>query len=182
MTDNTARYGGYSYNDRLKTEYIPASPIILASTTYYSSYWGDTYINMFDYTNCIYSDVLNVDDTYADENRNMTNIIFPVESTINSSLRRDESYKDLYNVGNSYLLREQAGTHLNSGTGDTFLQPTDLYLYNPVYSQEQNINVNYEYNYQDNFRTSFDNRVVHSDFKYDTESLPRQFQRQNRNR
>jgi len=171
MTDNTARYGGYSYNDRLKTEYIPASPIMLASTTYYSSYWGDTYINMFDYTNCIYSDVLNGDDTYADENRNMTNIIFPVESTINSSLRRDESYKDLYNVGNSYLLREQAGTHLNSGTGDTFLQPTDLYLYNPVYSQEQNINVNYEYNYQDNFRTSFDNRIVHSDFKYDTESF-----------
>lgn len=158
---NYEKYGGSSYSARENNEYISCGEITSDVTEVF--YGGDTYINYFDYVNSI------LRDEYTDANtKTSVKVIFPTESTINISLRSDNTYSSgEYLNPASYKMQEYAGVW---GTGTEYTQETDLYMYNPIYSQEQNIKYDYALNNLD-LNTIFDSRIIYSDKKIYDESV-----------
>lgn len=164
VRDNTGRYGGYTKEDRDKTEYIPCSKILNRTVFNTTAYGGDTYIGYFGYTNSIYTEVIN--DVAITANRRIGNhIIFPVESQVNLDLTHDINY--FRSKGsNKWLIKENAaGVEITAEAGlYTFTPETNLYQYNTVYSAEQNTSYLYSLaSTTDDYR--YQGRILYSDFK-----------------
>ena len=121
------QYGGLSYNNRRQNLYQAASDIASSVASSVNVFGGDTYVGMFDY---LYS---------SWENESVTTtqpdvLYFPVETSINLSLRLDDCYHRIYEADFSDLIHEKAGVWTD-GTNE-FPQTNDLYRYNTVYSKE----------------------------------------------
>jgi hypothetical protein len=158
--NTTSRYGGSSYLERENTKYITCGYISSLSSGVF--FGGDTFINLFDYIHSIYAYKVSTDS-------NTVSMIYPTESTINLSLRSDDHLAKVYGVATSYLTQEVAGDYTETG-GDNYNQEEDLYLYNSVYSQEQNINYYIALNNIDS-EVSFDTRVIYSNKKVNNELI-----------
>ena len=173
INNNTTRYGGFSYTSRNNTEYIPCSNNIDSGTTTSDVYGGDTYINYFNYVNCLYSDIVD-GGAIATDNRTAVNVTFPVESQYNLSLRHDTHFTKVSNNENAFLIGERGSltqkASVYGGVTYTYLQEDDLYLYNTVYSQEQSVNYNYSID-PSLFTYIYDTRVVYSDKKLSNELI-----------
>jgi hypothetical protein len=172
---NLTKYGGYTYADRQLNEYISCGqPRIDDATPASKSFFGgDTYINYFDYLNTMCGDEVQGTGTLSI----FSNVIFPIESTINLCLRHDEciskNYTSHVTIDADFhqgleLMREEAGLYYSKEDSSThyYTQETDYYLYNTIYSQEQNINLDSSLDISDN-ETDFDTRIIWSDYKLD---------------
>lgn len=135
------RYGGNTYTDRTRNEYISCYYVPVDQTTVYTGsinmFSGDTYVGYFDYLNTY---------VYAPSDAHIRQNVeyYPCESSINMDLRHDICF----NRDKSFTINESA-----------------LYKYNSVYSQGNNIN-KYQakpFNYLDN--TIFDARILASQLK-----------------
>ena len=161
--NNISRYNGSDFISREHNEYIPCSSIIPIGTLNSAVFGGDTYITMFDY---LYT--MNIQNWMAGSYETSVSIIAPMESVINTSLRSDDHYANSYNLSNIWLQREHAGIYPWSST--EFVQESDLYLYNTIYSQEQNVDFSYGLNDQE-VNSIYDSRIIYSDKKvYDEQS------------
>jgi len=173
------QYGGNTYEDRSRNIYQACGDMVLLadinsfypdlSGPNYTSFGGDTYINIFDYVDAI-PDLSQGVGFYQ-----LSNVFVPVESTINCDLRHDLSSINKVmdgTVGDVYRrTQETKGLHTDDDANE-YDQVTDLYLYNTVYSQE-NITIPFIakpvtelYSISDNFIT----RIKYSDRKIDGET------------
>lgn len=166
--NNIGRYGGYTYSDRNNNSYISCGRAVpVTSVTSVVFYGGDTYINYFNYVYSMYTNNLETGDGKT------IVLTFPVESTINLSLAHGNLPAKIHEnflagANDVHYLKEEAGVW-NVGSS-IYTQPKDLYLYNTVYSQEQNIRKDIGY-YDSEQQTEFDTRVYYSDYKLDNEFI-----------
>jgi len=127
-----SQYGGNTYSSRFANEYISCGQLITENV--FNTFGGDTYIGYFDYLWGIFDLAASlggggINSCYP--------IYFPVETTINLALRHDISQVHVSSGEGSHLMQETAGSHAE---GDfAFSQATDLYLYNLVYSRENDV-------------------------------------------
>lgn len=155
-----SQYGGNTYEARTKNYCRPCSEVITTTGVAHTCYGGDTFINYFQYLDMI-SDLR--EDCAAGGNTVGSIVYVPVESSINCDLRHDRCINDQYNATNKHLMQEVGGEWTDGGTpGITYNQPTDLYLYNTVYSQESNLDYRYCKPSDYTVVTSFDCRVKSS--------------------
>ena len=134
---NIIPYIGNTYAARVNREYfsvcyIPVTSINNVGTVTVDVYNGDTYISVFDYLRS----ARNVD-THGD----MINVfyLFPVETSINLNLRHDTCAHRVYDVSKYWLMQEEKNKGLADFPSDYPASFTDLYLYNSVYSRENDL-------------------------------------------
>ena len=91
---NGAQYGGNTYEDRKNNTYIPASEIVninsdsnLDSNGALDVWGGDTYVVMYDIVKLIRHDAQFDSGTGSVDDRISVNFAFPVETTVNTTLR-----------------------------------------------------------------------------------------------
>lgn len=157
------QYGGYTYESRGRNQYIPTGKVQKQDEAVISVFGGDTYISMFDYW---YSG-WKIDESSGFS----TVIIFPIETSINLDLRLDECYhtqKDTVSDTLLRLMRERQGIYTD-GT-NTHTQPTDLYIYNSVYSKENTGKIYISKPFDWRSQTTFDTRVLASNTKINNEA------------
>lgn len=170
--DNPSRYGGLNYLGRVNTDYIPCGqPVDDVSSGGTVFYGGDTYINFFEY---VYG--MKPLDVSATTNARLRVIIFPVESTINLDLSSGNLISRNSEIFTSSdfgidLLKEEAGVYGYNDTSETYIQEKDLYLYNTIYSQEQNIDYNTSIDEDITLNTYHPNRIIYSDSKIDNSTV-----------
>jgi len=156
------QYGGQSYSGRLNNKYIDCRQTITNDVS--TVYGGDTFIGYFDLLYGIFDLTGNV------THNNQQEYFFPIETSINLTLRHDicPSKADADN----YMFQETAGTHTTAlFSGQTFTQQTDLYLYNQVYSRENDV-ISYfskPLNFSNN--KTFDARILSSEVKRTNEEI-----------
>lgn len=120
---NTLQYGGNSYLARSTNAYISCGGYLSSSDTNVTIFGGDTFLTNFCYQN---ASVFTKND-FNEDGRNYHKSVFvylPVESTINTYMRFDESFMQSYNT---YL-------HTNPGTINGVSQDFAMYAYNSCYS------------------------------------------------
>jgi len=156
-----SQYGGPDYFSRSNIEYISASEVqdIPGSleTTYCNAVHGDTFINMYDHTALYYS---------RDDNCVFLNFIFPVESSINLSLRHDDCFSKVYRT-----IDYDSYQNITEG-GDPDIGYSALYQYNTVYSQENTVKKYFPRPAGDDFQelSTFNTRIIVSERKFNGES------------
>ena len=128
------QYGGNKYSNRLLNEYISTGQFNTVNTdSIYSNsinvFGGDTFIAFFDYLK------ISADPDAPNTNRHIG--FFPVETSINLPLRHDVCYS---RGGTTFYLQEtvEDGLSMYPDVYDSE-KFTDLYLYNTVYSKEDDI-------------------------------------------
>lgn len=129
---HASQYGGQYFEDREGNIAIPASDIITLTNSQYDAWSGDTFINWFDVSTTLF-DLTQT--TNASKNET---VYVPLESSINSDLRSDMCMHRAFanDFGAiSALMQEVAGKWTNA-SGTIYNQPTSLYQYNTVYSQD----------------------------------------------
>lgn len=135
-----SQYGGYTYEDRTRNEYIPASDQkeVSAGSVSISAIYGDTYINYSDHLTSYYNDYYAKLGTlygypaytYA------SNIFFPVETTVNLAYRLDDCYHIIHESPAAYFIREKNNAEFTVASDVTYSPGwTDLYLENTVYKR-----------------------------------------------
>jgi hypothetical protein len=165
-----SQYGGNTYTARQYTVY---QDCVVSNTGYLISnisvYSGDTYIDMFDYLrNIVTGDI-------PTNRRSQLVMYFPVETSINLRYREDSCFSKSNDSTNHdrVLMQETAGIYtsiLVSGVYITYNQPTDLYKYNSVYSQENStVSTFVKSDVLPSGNIIHDNRVLVSDLKIDSE-------------
>ena len=172
LRDNPGRYGGYTYSDRQNNMYITCGPSIYETPIGGEDYYGgDTYINYMSYVQSMHPDNLE-----ESEDSITTVFTFPVESTMNLTLAHGNTPTKVpdgfYNENISqFLMQEEAGVHSHGYLSiPPYVQDRDMYLYNTVYSQEQNVKYDSGY-YDEDAITNFDTHVAYSDSKLDNENI-----------
>lgn len=130
-------YGGADYSARLKNTYIECCDNTIINITSKSVLGGDTYISMYDYLRVYYPD-LGTD--YFANTPVLSNILFfPIETQINLRYRSDVCFsKDSSYTNYKFQEKEVAGTYIRNPFPE-YVQKTDLYIYNNVYSQEDSV-------------------------------------------
>lgn len=145
----TIQYEGNTYYARLNNTYIPCSTIFTSAgnTTDETVWGGDTYIAYFDY---LYSQTQWINN-YFSSGRTVTAlsdvnsvVYFPCETSINLNLRHDDCLHRIFASYFSSCLREKGNNYYKWTATPTATFPiptsnpgwTDLYLYNSVYSKE----------------------------------------------
>ena len=159
------QYNGRGYQARQSTEWIPCSDIFTSTLSNEDIWGGDTYIAYFDhlYGMCkkiTYNDVeLGGQPVNGDYLVGSATILYlPVETTINLHLRHDDCYHRINGSIHRPFLRERGNSiettwlpfgfleNLDSSMWDSSwanlrdvnISWSDLYLYNTVYSKENN--------------------------------------------
>lgn len=162
-----SQYGGNTYTNRQLNSYISCSdPIVCNGSVTTSVFRGDTYIGMFDYLSSIATGDI------PDTSKAQIVMYFPVETSINLRYREDSCYSKSNDDSNHSrrFMQELAGTYTVGPI--TYNQPTDLYKYNSVYSQQD---TTISYFPKSDIITSgikvFDNRVLSSELKIDNEPI-----------
>lgn len=165
-----SRFGGQSYNARAVNQYIVAGPIedktgfpIVSDV-----FGGDTYIGFFD---CLY----NSHENQETKGAVMANAIyFPVETSVNMAYRLDDCYHKVFVNGDSSYIRDLAGFYTDTDPDITtpaieYLQLTDYYLHNSVYSKENTGRIFVPKPFDWIAQNQFDVRVYASDQKINGE-------------
>lgn len=161
------QYGGNSFSARLNNKYISCVSEIANGVA--RVYGGDTFITYFDMLFGYYDTTA----TSAPYNNYTENFNFPVESSLNLTLRHDVCYMKQSSANDyyKYLMTEVAGVHTDNTGSESFTQETDLYLYNQAYSRESDT-VNYfskPLNFSEN--RVFDARILSSQPKKTNEEI-----------
>lgn len=146
-----SQYGGNTYADRSRNEYVPASDVITASATSTYALYGDVFVGYFDYLSRMNVDpaimaagegsMLEAD--YLPQESMLEADYLPVESTINVGYRHDIPYSrigalPLAPAHGAWRLFETVEGGNNVHGTDYYKSVTDLYLYNAVYSRLSN--------------------------------------------
>ena len=160
-------YGGNSYSAVQNSVYITTGASAESSVSTVLCYGGDTYLNIFDYNNCMFS--YNTDDYYNNKsNRLFLGAFIPCESSINLALTHaDSSINRTYQAGDGYanhFVEDDIVT-----VGDLYTQNTPSYAYNDAYSAQPNAKkfvAKSIYNI-DNLLT--DTRIISSELKTNNE-------------
>jgi uncharacterized protein (TIGR02145 family) len=125
------QYGGHTYEDRTRNEYISAGKMVSVSSgsaTAYANY-GDTYIGYADHLVSYYN-------KYYEENQHWFGAVemFPVETSVNLAYTLDDCWHRIYNqLDTAYYLREKNNSEFTAA-GNTYSPGwTDLYLENTAY-------------------------------------------------
>ena len=160
-------YGGNSYSAIQNSVYITTGASAESSVSTVLCYGGDTYLNIFDYNNCMFS--YNTDDYYNNKaNRLFLGAFIPCESSVNLALTHaDSSINRTYQAGDGYanhFVEDDIVT-----VGDLYTQNTPSYAYNDAYSAQPNAKkfvAKSIYNI-DNLLT--DTRIISSELKTNNE-------------
>lgn len=160
-------YGGNSYSAVQNSVYITTGASAESSVSTVLCYGGDTYLNIFDYNNCMFS--YNTDDYYNNKsNRLFLGAFIPCESSVNLALTHaDSSINRTYQAGDGYanhFVEDDIVT-----VGDLYTQNTPSYAYNDAYSAQPNAKkfvAKSIYNI-DNLLT--DTRIISSELKTNNE-------------
>ena len=167
MKQSVNAYGGNSYSAVQNSVYITTGASAESSVSTVLCYGGDTYLNIFDYNNCMFS--YNTDDYYNNKsNRLFLGAFIPCESSINLALTHaDSSINRTYQAGDGYanhFVEDDIVT-----VGDLYTQNTPSYAYNDAYSAQPNAKkfvAKSIYNI-DNLLT--DTRIISSELKTNNE-------------
>lgn len=128
------QYGGASYEDRSRNEYIIAGKVATVSTgsaTAYAKY-GDTFINYADHLVGFYNE--------SAGNKFAAVAMFPVETTVNLAYRLDDCYHRIYKtIPASYWIREVGNAEFTANGTTHSYGWTDLYLENTVYKRVSDV-------------------------------------------
>jgi len=135
-------YGGNTYNARLNRTYIACTPIYSREhVAEIDCFEGDTYINFFDYHRILWNGERPATNPFANV------VYFPVESSINLSLRLDNHMNKEYdgqtdahidNDDVEYVAMKESAGVFYVGYEKYYTQSRDLYQYNSVYSKPNN--------------------------------------------
>ena len=160
-------YGGNSYSAIQNSVYITTGSGAESSVSTVLCYGGDTYLNIFDYNNCMFS--YNADDYYNNKaNRLFLGAFIPCESSINLALTHsDSSINRTYQAGDGYANHFVEDDIIT--VGDLYTQNTPSYAYNDAYSAQPNAKkfvAKSIYNI-DNLLT--DTRIISSELKTNNE-------------
>ena len=167
MKQSVNAYGGNSYSAVQNSVYITTGASAESSVSTVLCYGGDTYLNIFDYNNCMFS--YNTDDYYNNKaNRLFLGAFIPCESSVNLALTHaDSSINRTYQAGDGYanhFVEDDIVT-----VGDLYTQNTPSYAYNDAYSAQPNAKkfvAKSIYNI-DNLLT--DTRIISSELKTNNE-------------
>jgi hypothetical protein len=177
-----SQYGGNSYSSRTLNVYQPSSlyiPITSGTTTYtINGLQGDTFISYFDCLKGMWDNKCTAGGSstiFGNGNHTGQEVLyFPVETQINLDLRHDTHYAD---GNNSFMLHEtvEQGIVMFDGTGiQSTTYPTvytDQYLYNFVYSKQNDFIEYFPEPLNAPSQEEFDCRVLHSEQKFNGENL-----------
>lgn len=136
-------YGGNTYSARQNSIYISTGSYSLRDNSKNTVFGGDTYINILDYANCMFAfDSENYDANT--KNRLYNGAFIPVESSVNLSLRNDDSQvSKTVEYQNITSKRQEYSNHFVQNDiiriGDIYSQNTQLYSYNDAYSTESTL-------------------------------------------
>lgn len=160
-------YGGNSYSAIQNSVYITTGASAESSVSTVLCYGGDTYLNIFDYNNCMFS--YNTDDYYNNKaNRLFLGAFIPCESSVNLALTHaDSSINRTYQAGDGYANHFVEDDIIT--VGDLYTQNTPSYAYNDAYSAQPNAKkfvAKSIYNI-DNLLT--DTRIISSELKTNNE-------------
>ena len=157
-----SQYGGQTYESRSGNIAIPASEVFEGPGSI-QCLNGDTFINFFDVSTKLYNLEKGISDTGNET------VYIPLESSINTELRHDNSMRTEVTSFYHWNMQETAGKWENAN-GEVYIQSTPLYQYNTVYSQESN--ANYYINVPDlvSTQTDFDCMIKVSGEKHNSES------------
>ena len=156
------QYNGNTYESRSRNFYMATGRVQTLDSAVIPVFDGDTYIALFDYLNAGW------------ESLSVTGrsemIYFPVETSINLDLRMDDCYHSQTAAGiadgDLQYMREQQGIH---GPTANYVQPTDLYIYNTVYSKENTTKIHLIRPFDWYEQVKFDTRVLASNVKTNNE-------------
>ena len=163
------QYGGNTYNARSLNNYIRCSDIVDSATTTVNCYGGDTFISVFGVLLSIFD--LSRPSGLDGDNTLTEYAHIPLETSINLNLRHDDHLNKVFDVTNVGLLQEVAGTHEDlASTPNIYVQNTDLYLYNTVYSQDNIVNTYFAEPTDFVANTTFDFRILNSQVKINGET------------
>lgn len=156
------QYGGNNFESRSRNIYMAVSRVQKLDEAIIPVFGGDTYIAMFDYLHAGWKE--------ESATGKCEISIFPVETSINLDLRNDLSYhvqQSLVSSSELKLMRELKGIHTDGST--QYAQPTDLYIYNTVYSKENTTKIYLTQPFDWRQQTVFDTRVLSSKVKINNE-------------
>lgn len=166
----TTPYGGETYASRQYSTYTSIGAISNISDTIYPEYkqadtvvldtfYGDTYIGIFDHMRChaSYSPVMN---DVAYNERTALLIRIPVETSFNLALTHGPEITK----GGNFNAQIKA-----SDVYGKYIQTDNLYLYNSAYSAISNATVHVPKNELDEFNNTNDVRIRFSEEKLDNE-------------
>lgn len=176
-----SQYGGNTYNVRLGNEYIEASHIYPVASNSANTFGGDTYISMFEY-NRVFADLElewqprneynDNSGKHKDKTAYAETVIMPIESRYCLDYRSDKTRTQEVIQGASYLMQEKAGSweadNKEEVPSDIFVQDTDLYIYNPVYSKQQSVRRHYTqfiFEVGEDNEAKYDARIAISELK-----------------
>lgn len=135
-------YGGNSYLARATNGYISCGGYITKSSANKTVFGGDTFLTIFNYQhsmpftkndyadNPVTDNVSDDNDAYKVYYHGGIQVFLPIESTINTYLRSDESYAKLAANNNNDRFYLQT----NPGVINAHTQSVAMYQYNSVYS------------------------------------------------
>ena len=134
MKQNTTTYGGDSYSSIQNSVYISTGASANRDQNTIVCFGGDTFINIFDYNNCMFS--YYPDDYEKDTNNRFYHGAFiPLESSINLALTHDStSLNRTYESGNGYANHYVEDDIVS--IGGVYSQSTPSYAYNDAYSAQ----------------------------------------------
>jgi len=158
------QYGGYTFESRSRNLCRPCSDIITSTGSYNTCYGGDVFITYFQ----VLTQMSDLSRNCGDGDSNQEILFVPVESTINCDLRYDKCIKNQLDINRSYLMQEVSGEWVDAAP-NTYNQPTDLYLYKFVYSQESTVDLKTVKPFDLNLDNVFDCRVKASNRKLNGE-------------
>lgn len=139
----TNQYGGNTYSHRLSSEYISCGGYykIYNSGSYVANiFGGDVYISVFDYLN--FMTIIATADTNDVSTATWENYLVPLESFINCNMRNDSGSAKMKVQDQRAWLQENAGVYEFSG-GEGYNQTFSLYIYNSVFSRENDLKTFY---------------------------------------
>lgn len=134
MKQNTTTYGGDSYSSIQNSVYISTGASANKDQDTVVCFGGDTFINIFDYNNCMFS--YYPDDYEKDTNNRFYHGAFiPLESSINLALTHDNtSLNRTYEPGIGYANHYVEDDIIS--IGGVYSQSTPSYAYNDAYSTQ----------------------------------------------
>jgi hypothetical protein len=157
-----AQYGGNTFSDRSNNEYIAASKTVTIPVARTSSAieagMGDMFVHFHEHM-ALYQ-------TGDDASNVFLNFMFPVSTSINLALRYDDRVSTIYNGTSTSLgyrdLREEGNIEKNY---------SEMYLYNTVYSQSNNLKKYFPLPANEDFEAteSFSTRIIVSEKKINGE-------------
>ena len=154
--NDDSRYGGSSYSARSYNTPIPCGATSTEENVWLNVFGGDTFIDIFD---CI----SNVHDLSNPAVGGSKVTYIPVETSIHLALRHSMSFNRMYGVANRMYMQETAGYHaFNGDSSMSVTQPTDLFLYNSVYSRQSNLQPSFMQPLLASDNTSFEARITSS--------------------